>query len=192
MIGDRADRGGGQVSGQDGKGFSTAARVVADTGNGHIRGAGIHIVGIDHDVVLVLHQRIVSVLQSEDGFLFVKGRVKRMITRFDGHKVFPVNIESLVAENENVHNCCAIGVTDRDRSQGHYPLVLVELKVGVDEEKVCVEIFRECNHLLEERGRPVGVIAIDEIPLTGQGKNDFKTLEEQYENYNYKTLRVHG
>ena len=29
---------------------------------------------------------------DEDGFVYIQGRVKRMITRFDGHKVFPVTI----------------------------------------------------------------------------------------------------
>ncbi len=124
---------------------------------------------------------------DEDGFLFIIGRIKRMITRFDGHKVFPVNIESLVARHKEVINCSAVGVADMDRTQGHYPVVFVEFADYVDnKEDFCKKIFKECNALLEERGRPVAVVTIDKIPLTGSGKNDFRTLEKENEHFDYK------
>ena len=63
---------------------------------------------------------------DEDGFVYIKGRVKRMITRFDGHKVFPINLESMGSEHENVYSCAVVGVDDREHSQGQYPIVLVE------------------------------------------------------------------
>ena len=53
---------------------------------------------------------------DEDGFLFIQGRIKRMITRFDGHKVFPINLESLVADRPEVYNCAVIGVDDMEHS----------------------------------------------------------------------------
>ena len=124
---------------------------------------------------------------DEDGFLFIIGRIKRMITRFDGHKVFPVNIESLVARHKEVNNCSAVGVADMDRTQGHYPVVFVEFGEGVDDKAdFCKKIFNECNALLEERGRPVAIVPIDKIPLTGSGKNDFRTLEKENEHFDYK------
>ena len=126
---------------------------------------------------------------DEDGFLFVQGRVKRMITRFDGHKIFPVSIESLVAEHPLVRNCCVIGVADRSHGQGLYPLVLVMLE-DCDKYTVCHEIFNICNTQLEERGRPVGVIAVDDIPLTGMGKNDYRVLEKIYGNFDYTQLNM--
>ena len=122
---------------------------------------------------------------DEDGFLFIKGRVKRMITRFDGHKVFPVNMESVVSEHVDVSNCCVVGVNDCDHSQGQYPMVLVQLKNGADAEAVCDMIYEYCMEYMEERGRPVAVLAVDAIPLTGMGKNDYRTLEMQYANFDY-------
>jgi long-chain acyl-CoA synthetase len=122
---------------------------------------------------------------DEDGFLYIIGRVKRMITRFDGHKVFPVNIESMVSERQDVRNCCVIGVNDREHSQGQYPMVLVELAAGTDREAACREIFEDCQTRLEERGRPVAVVAIDQIPLTGAGKNDYRTLGKEYKTFDY-------
>lgn len=122
---------------------------------------------------------------DDDGFLFIIGRIKRMITRFDGHKVFPINMEGLIAGREEVKNCSVIGVNDREHSQGQYPLALVEFVAGVDKEQACKEIFKYCDEQIEERGKPVAVLPIDEIPLTGMGKNDAKTLEKQYSTFDY-------
>ena len=124
---------------------------------------------------------------DEDGFIYVIGRVKRMITRFDGHKVFPINIESLVGAHPMVKNCCAFGVNDMDHSQGQYPLVAVSLK-ECHKEAICQELYDECQMELEERGRPVGIIHMDEIPLTTMSKNDYRTLEKEYKDFDYKAL----
>ena len=127
---------------------------------------------------------------DEDGFLFVKGRVKRMITRFDGHKVFPVNIESMVSARRTVRNCCVIGVKDRGHGQGQYPMVLVELDASVaDKEALCLEIYRECLDKLEERGKPVAVLSVDAIPMTGAGKNDYIALEKQFSDFDYTSWK---
>ncbi len=124
---------------------------------------------------------------DKDGFLFVNGRIKRMITRFDGHKVFPINIESLVCQHPNVRNCCAVAIRDREHVQGHVPLVLVELN-ECNRDSVCKEIFDICNVQLEERGKPVGIVSIDNIPFTGMGKNDYRALEKEYADFDYTLL----
>ncbi len=122
---------------------------------------------------------------DEDGFLFIKGRIKRMITRFDGHKVFPINLESLIADRADVHNCAVIGVADAAHSQGQYPLALVELMPDVDRAAACGEIFAFCDQNVEERGKPVAVIAVDKLPLTGMGKVDYRALEKEYAQFDY-------
>lgn len=122
---------------------------------------------------------------DEDGFLFIKGRVKRMITRFDGHKIFPVNIEGVLAVHKAVHNVCVVGVDDMKHSNGQYPLVVVEFVEGGDA-VACKKLYEECLERLEERGRPVAVVAVDEIPLTGAGKNDFRALEERFASFDYE------
>lgn len=127
---------------------------------------------------------------DEDGFLYIKGRIKRMITRFDGHKIFPVNIEAIVSEREDVHNCCVIGIDDMGHGQGQYPLIVVEFTDDVeDKEAACKAIYADCLERLEERGRPRAVVAVDAMPLTGSGKNDFKTLEQQYGKFDYRAWK---
>ena len=125
---------------------------------------------------------------DEDGFVYIQGRVKRMITRFDGHKVFPVTIESFIGEHELVHSCSVIGVNDRERTQGQYPMAVIELVSGVDvsrRDEICREIYHRCQEQLEERGRPVAVVCVDEVPLTAMGKNDYRTLEKDYRYFDY-------
>jgi len=125
---------------------------------------------------------------DEDGFVYIQGRVKRMITRFDGHKVFPITIESFIAEHEAVHSCSVIGVNDRERLQGQYPMAVIELNSGIDvsrRDEICREIYAKCHAELEQRGKPVAVVCIDEIPLTGMGKNDYRKLEKEYKYFDY-------
>ena len=125
---------------------------------------------------------------DEDGFVYIQGRVKRMITRFDGHKVFPVTIESFIAEHELVHSCSVIAVDDKERLQGQYPMAVIELNAGVDVSKrdgICMEIYQKCQEQLEERGRPVAVVCVDEVPLTAMGKNDYRTLEKEFKYFDY-------
>lgn len=125
---------------------------------------------------------------DEDGFVFIQGRVKRMITRFDGHKVFPITIESFIAEHELVHSCSVIGVNDRERMQGQYPMAVIELVSGVDvsrRDEICREIYKQCHEQLEQRGRPVAVVCVDEVPLTAMGKNDYRKLEREYKYFDY-------
>ena len=125
---------------------------------------------------------------DEDGFVYIQGRVKRMITRFDGHKVFPITIESFIAEHDAVHSCSVIGVNDRERLQGQYPMAVIELNSGIDvsrRDEICREIYAKCQEHLEQRGKPVAVVCIDEIPLTGRGKNDYRKLEKEYKYFDY-------
>ncbi len=122
---------------------------------------------------------------DEDGFLYIKGRLKRMITRFDGHKVFPINLESLITNRTDVHNCAVVGVNDDAHSQGQYPMAIVELMPGIDAARACKEIFEYCDQHVEERGKPVAVVAVDKLPLTGMGKVDNRALEKEYMHFDY-------
>ena len=88
-------------------------------------------------------------------------------------------------EDEGVRNCSVIGVDDRERSQGQYPLVLVELHDGLDKDETCRKLYQKCMDQMEERGKPVAIVPVSEIPLTGAGKNDYRALEEEFKGFDY-------
>lgn len=125
---------------------------------------------------------------DEDGFIYIKGRIKQIIIKFDGHKVFPVSIEGVVNRCKAVGTCAVVGIPDPDHAQGEVPLVVVELKntlhgADVDKEEIRREILKLCDHECEERGKPADVVFIDEMMRTGLGKNDYRGLTKRYKEH---------
>jgi len=132
-----------------------------------------------------VHSGDIGVL-DEDGFVFIRGRIKQIIIKFDGHKVFPVQIEGIINRHEDVAACTVVGIQDPDHAQGQVPLGVVELKKDVAPERkddIRKEILAMCNELLEERGKPADVTFIDEMLHTGLAKHDYRALTEKYKDY---------
>lgn len=146
-----------------------------------------HIMRTHADGVKWIHSGDLGYM-DEDGFVFIKGRMKRTVVRFDGHKSYPVQIEGVVNKHPSIKNCCVIPVKDMTHEQGELPLVLVEPaedKHDGDDEKLRKEILELCAKGIEERSQPVDVIIVDEIPMTGNGKKDFQRVTEEYGTYDY-------
>lgn len=124
---------------------------------------------------------------DEDGFLFIRGRLKRTIVRFDGHKSYPVQIEEAVAKHDDIQNCSVIPVKDREHEQGELPLVVAKVvpEFSGDESKLKREIFDICGKYVEERSQPVDVVLVCKLPLTRSGKIDVKELLGIYGEYDY-------
>jgi long-chain acyl-CoA synthetase len=116
-----------------------------------------------------------------DGFVFIKDRIKRVIIRHDGFKVFPSLIEKAVDTNDNVVSNCAVGVADTSHSQGKLPIVFAVLKDGSDADTVKKKLFELCQKELPEYVQPVDFIIIDKMPLTPIGKVDYRALEKEAE-----------
>lgn len=116
---------------------------------------------------------------DEDGFVFIKDRIKRVIIRHDGFKVFPSLIEKTVDTNDNVVSNCAVGVTDTSHSQGKLPIVFAILKDVCNADTVKKELFELCQKELPEYVQPVDFIFIDKMPLTPIGKVDYRALEKE-------------
>lgn len=118
---------------------------------------------------------------DEDGFVFIKDRIKRVIIRHDGFKVFPSLIEKTVDTNDNVVSNCAVGIADIEHSQGKLPIVFAVLNDGANAETVKKELFELCKKELPEYVQPVDFIFIDKMPLTPIGKVDYRALEKEAE-----------
>lgn len=121
---------------------------------------------------------------DEDGVFFIEGRVKRMIIRFDGFKVFPAQIENIILKSNIISNCSTVGVTDRTKAHGMLPIVFVVLKTDINKQKAKKDLFELCKAELPEYAQPIDFIFIDELPLTPIGKVDYRKLEEIANTFN--------
>ena len=116
---------------------------------------------------------------DEDGFLYIKGRIKRMITMYDGHKVFPVQLEGIFGKHPDVEACAVVGAKDPTHVQGEVPILYVKLNPGADRETAEKEIKAIYNDI-ELRSLPYDLVFIDEMPREGMGKIAYQQLSDLY------------
>ncbi len=117
---------------------------------------------------------------DSDGFLYIKGRIKRMIIKFDGHKVFPAYIEGVIGSHPDVISCAVVGVKDREHAQGQAVHAVVQLK-NRSEAEVRPELDEIMKKEIEARGIPASVEFVTEMPYTGMGKIDYRKLAVDYD-----------
>ena len=105
---------------------------------------------------------------DEQGFLYIDGRIKRIIIRHDGFKVFPTQIENVIATCPEVKACCAIGRADKDHSQGKLPVVYITLsREKKDKMKLKEELSSLCKQMLPEYMQPIDFVFIDKNVVIG-------------------------
>ena len=116
---------------------------------------------------------------DEDGFLFLVGRMKRVIlTTKDGvaYKVFPNAPEEILDSHEAVVQSCIVGAKDGDNQVLRAHIVLSD----VDMSK-CEQIEKElriiCDKELPSYSRPTFYTFCNCLPLTAAGKVDYRALE---------------
>lgn len=118
---------------------------------------------------------------TEDGVLYVSGRIKRIIMTkgTDGNvtKIFPDRIEKIVACHPAVNQCCVIGVPDNERI--YYPYAAIVLNNDVcASEQLKAEIIELCCESLPMYMIPDKIEFLSEMPRTARGKIDYHTLEK--------------
>ena len=115
---------------------------------------------------------------TEDGFLFHDGRIKRMIVRYDGFKIYPEAVEQVISKHPQVQQCAV--VKTKDEKFGMIAKAFIVLKTEVDDkERIWNEIIQYCNQDLAERSVPQAHAFISCMPLTSLGKIDYRALEEK-------------
>lgn len=119
-----------------------------------------------------------------DGFVYIKGRMKRIIIRHDGHKVFPTQLEGIIGGCGKVEACAVVAVRDRERAQGKLPMAFVKLRDSIPRERfqaVRDEILALCNAQLPLKDRLYDLAFVPALPHTAVGKIDYRRLEDDYE-----------
>lgn len=116
---------------------------------------------------------------DEDGFIFLKGRMKRMIIRPDGHNVWPSQIEAVIARHPAVEQCAVVGLPAPGTQNGQIPTAFIVTKVGTEHsDHLLDDIEAFSKEQMPERDTASAFIFIDKMPMTNIGKVDFRTLEK--------------
>lgn len=120
---------------------------------------------------------------DKDGFVFIDGRMKRMIIRYEGFKIFPSVIENVISNHESVENCSVVGINDAEHRQGQYPIAHVILKPNARSNKKQIEheLIELCQQELPEYAYPIGYIFREKMPQTPVSKIDYRALEKEAE-----------
>ena len=116
-------------------------------------------------------------IMDEDGFVYFRQRIKRMIIT-SGYNVYPSQLENILDANEYVHLSCVIGVKDPYRVQRTKAFVV--LKPGVEKSEEVREKIREyCAVHMAKYAVPKEIEFRDELPKTLVGKVAYRILEEE-------------
>lgn len=119
-------------------------------------------------------------LIDEEGYVFFKGRAKRMIIA-SGYNVYPNQIEEVLNENSMIEKSCVIGVPDKYRMQKIKAyIVLADGIPKTDETKR--KITEYCLNNIARYAKPNEIEFRDTLPTTKLGKIDFRALEKENEN----------
>ena len=116
-------------------------------------------------------------MMDADGFVFFKGRIKRMIIS-SGYNIYPAQLENILDGHELIQMSCIIGVPDPYRMQR--VKAFVTLKPGVPaNEETKNSILEYCKKYIAKYALPKDIEFRDELPKTLVGKVAYRKLEEE-------------
>ena len=116
-------------------------------------------------------------VMDEQGFVYFKGRAKRMIVT-SGYNVYPAQIENILDSHELVQMSCVIGVPDAYKMQKVKAFVKLVPEAKADEEtrKILLDF---CRENIAKYAMPYDISFKDDMPKTLVGKVAYRVLEEE-------------
>jgi len=114
---------------------------------------------------------------DEQGFVYFKGRAKRMIIS-SGYNVYPAQLENILDAHEYVQMSCVIGVPDSYKMQKVKAFVKLAAGVEANEETKKL-ILEHCRKNVAKYAMPYDIEFRDEMPKTLVGKVAYRVLEEE-------------
>ena len=114
---------------------------------------------------------------DEEGFVYFRGRTKRMIVT-SGYNVYPAQLENILDAHELVQMSCVIGVPDPLKMQK--VKAFVKLVPGTPENDATKQaILQHCREHIAKYAMPYDIEFKDEMPKTLVGKVAYRVLEEE-------------
>ena len=121
---------------------------------------------------------------DEDGYLYIVNRLKRVIIRHDGFKIFPFVIENAIGSVEGVDAAYAVAIKDPDHAQGLLPHVFLRKKADctISDDELIKKVRATCEKEIPEYCLPYSYSMISDVPYTKIGKIDYIKLAEMAAN----------
>lgn len=116
-------------------------------------------------------------LMDDEGFIFFKGRAKRMIIT-SGYNVYPAQLENILDAYEAVQMSCIIGVPDPYKMQKVKAFVKPAAGYEANEETKKL-ILDYCRKNIAKYAMPYDIEFREELPKTLVGKVAYRVLEEE-------------
>lgn len=116
---------------------------------------------------------------DEDGFVYFKQRIKRMIIT-SGYNVYPSQIESIINAHEAVLLSCVIGVKDPYKIQKVKAFVVLNSGFNPTDE-LKEELFAYCRKHIAKYAMPYDIEFRTELPQTRVGKIAYGKLAQEAE-----------
>ena len=114
---------------------------------------------------------------DEQGFVYFKGRAKRMIVT-SGYNVYPGQLENILDAHEAVQMSCVIGVPDPYKMQK--VKAFVKLAPGVEANGSTKKLLLDyCSKHIAKYAMPYDIEFKEEMPKTLVGKVAYRVLEEE-------------
>lgn len=116
---------------------------------------------------------------DENGHLFVKGRIKRMMMLFSGNKIYPADIEELIETIDEVERAIIVPEPDPIHEGAIVPCAFITLNTELTLE----ELRKKINEVLGEKMASYvnlnNIYIKKELPHTSIGKVDLQQLEKE-------------
>ena len=118
---------------------------------------------------------------DEDGVLYIEGRMKRMIIRYGGFKIYPSMVEKTIMTLPTVENVSVIGAKDMLHPEFTIPKANIVLKKEyiAYEDAILEQVKALCIDKLPDYCVPVYWEVKEKLPLTNAGKINYKLLETE-------------
>ncbi|MDO4176483.1 MAG: AMP-binding protein [Bacillota bacterium] len=114
---------------------------------------------------------------DEQGFIYFRGRIKRMIIT-SGYNVYPAQLENIFDAHEKVHMSCVIGVPDDYKMQKVKAFVMLKEGVPATAETK-EELMAYARKNIAKYAMPYDIEFRPELPTTLVGKVAYRQLEEE-------------
>ena len=116
---------------------------------------------------------------DEDGFIYFKQRIKRMIIT-SGYNVYPSQIENILDAHPKVQMSCVIGVKDPYKMQKVKAFIVLRDSIKPSED-IRQELHEYCKKNVAKYALPYQIEFREELPKTLVGKVAYTVLEKEAE-----------